>query len=71
MKKPITREEAETSLYDSDFYEWTQEVAVHLRQGRLPQADLEHIAEEISDMGKRDRRELRSRMIVLVTHLMN
>lgn len=68
MKKPITQ--AVASLSDANFYEWTQSVAVNLRQARLAEADLEHIAEEISDMGKRNRRELRSRMIVLMMHLM-
>jgi hypothetical protein len=70
MNKPVTEAEVESSLYDSDFYEWTQTVSGHLRNGRLPEADLEHIAEEIADMGKRDRRELFSRMTVLLMHLM-
>lgn len=52
----------EQSLYDSDFFEWTQYVGEALRQGRLSEADLEHVAEEIVDMGKRDRREVYSRM---------
>jgi hypothetical protein len=70
MKKLATRQEVEVSLYDSDFYEWTQTVAENLRHFPLPKADLEHVAEEIADMGKRDRREIRSRMTVLVMHLM-
>jgi hypothetical protein len=70
MKKPAGRQEVEASLYDSDFYEWTQTVAENLRQRPLAQTDLEHVAGEIADMGKRDRREIRSRMIVLVMHLM-
>jgi hypothetical protein len=70
MKKPTPRHEVEASLYDSDFYDWTQTVAENLRLGPLPRADLEHIAEEIADMGKRDRREARSRMTVLLMHLM-
>jgi len=57
-------------LYDSDFFEWTQRSAELIRQGRLSEADLEHIAEEIEDMGKRDRREVRSRLIVLIEHLL-
>jgi hypothetical protein len=39
-----------------------------IRQGRFSEADLEHIAEEIEDMGKRDRREVRSRLTVLIAH---
>jgi Domain of unknown function DUF29 len=70
MKKPPPRQEVETSLYDSDFYQWTQTVGENLRQCPPPKADLEHVAEEIADMGKRDRREIRFRMIVLLMHLM-
>ena len=70
MNKPATEDAVESSLYDTDFFEWTQNVGEAMRQGRLSEADLEHVAEEIADMGKRDRRELRSRTIVLLMHLM-
>jgi hypothetical protein len=56
--------------YDADFFRWTQSTAEMIRQGRLAEVDLEHVAEEIEDMGKRDRREVRSRLIVLVMHLL-
>src|ERR1035437_5687998 len=56
--------------YDADFFRWTQETAELLRQGRFEETDKENLAEEVADMGKRDRRELQSRMIVLVMHLM-
>ena len=59
----------EASLYDTDFYLWTQRAAEEIRSGRLAADDLEHAADEIADMGKRDRRELQSRMMVLVVHL--
>lgn len=65
----ITRQDV-AALYDSDFFEWTQLSAELIRRGRLNEADLEHIAEEIEDMGKRDRREVRSRLIVLIAHLL-
>jgi hypothetical protein len=63
----ITKQDA-VDLYDSDFFEWTQRSAELIRQGRFSEADLEHIAEEIEDMGKRDRREVRSRLTVLIAH---
>src|ERR1039458_125592 len=56
--------------YDTDFFRWTQETAELLRQGRFEETDKENLAEEVADMGKRDRRELQSRMIVLLMHLM-
>jgi hypothetical protein len=69
LERKLTVPEAE-SLYDSDFFEWTQSVAEDLRHRQVSDADLEHVAEEIADMGGRDRRELRNRMTVLVMHLM-
>ena len=57
-------------LYDRDFYAWSQEQAGLLRAGKLAQADIEHIAEEIESMGKSEKRELVNRLAVLLTHLL-
>ena len=57
-------------LYDQDFFEWTRRSAELLRAGRFDQADIEHIAEEIEDMGKRDLKEVNSRTRVLLIHLL-
>jgi hypothetical protein len=57
-------------LYDEDFFEWTRRSAALLRAGRFERADIEHIAEEIEDMGKRDLNELNSRVRVLLGHLL-
>ncbi len=70
MKDPRTHDEVGESLYDSEFFEWTQSVAGRLEQGRLSATDLSYVAREIADMGKRDGREVRSCMTVLVMHLM-
>jgi len=59
-----------TQLYDHDFYEWTQCNAALLRAGRFDQADIAHIAEEIHDMGVSQRKELQSRLEVLLQHLL-
>ena len=56
-------------LYDRDFLEWTARNAELLRAGRLKEADLEHIAEEIEDLGKGQRHEVRSGLRVLLMHL--
>src|SRR5262245_42870083 len=56
--------------YDQDFHAWTQHTAALLRAGRFEEADIEHVAEEIEDMGRRNARELNSRMRVLVTQLL-
>ncbi len=56
--------------YDRDFYAWANEQAALLREGKLKEADIEHIAEEIESMGKTEKRELVSRLTVLLLHLL-
>jgi hypothetical protein len=57
-------------LYDHDFYAWANEQAALLRSGKLSSADIENIAEEIESMGKTEKRELVSRLAVLLMHLL-
>lgn len=59
-----------SACYDEDFYAWTQEQARLLRSGEFSQIDAVNLAEEIEDMGKSNRRELGSRLAVLVMHLL-
>lgn len=59
-----------SGLYEQDFYAWANEQAALLRSGRLSAADIEHIAEEIESMGKTEKRELISRLKVLLLHLL-
>jgi Domain of unknown function DUF29 len=56
--------------YDTDFYAWANEQAALLRAGRLAEADVENIAEEIESMGRSERRELVSRLTVLLLCLL-
>ena len=58
------------SLYDHDFHAWANEQADLLRAGKLGEADILHIAEEIGSMGKTEKRELVSRLTVLLLHLL-
>lgn len=56
--------------YDVDIIGWANEQARLLRAGLFSQLDIEHIADEIEDVGKSEKRELRSRMAVLLAHLL-
>jgi Domain of unknown function DUF29 len=56
--------------YEADFYAWTEEQARLLRDGELSAIDAANIAEEIESLGRSDRRELRSRLTVLLMHLL-
>jgi hypothetical protein len=58
------------SDYDTDFFAWTQHQAAALAAGHVSELDLANLAEEIESLGKRDRRGLRSRLEVLVMHLL-
>jgi hypothetical protein len=59
-----------SAAYERDFYAWANEQAALLRAGRLNEADIAHIAEEIESMGKAEQRELVSRLTVLLLHLL-
>jgi hypothetical protein len=59
-----------TELYERDFYAWTRRNAELLRAGQAAEADMAHVAEEIEDLGQRERRALLSRAGVLVAHLL-
>jgi Domain of unknown function DUF29 len=56
--------------YEEDFYAWTVEQARLLRSGELSALDVANIAEEIESLGRSDRRELGSRLTVLLLHLL-
>lgn len=59
-----------STLYDQDFYTWAMRTAELIRQGRFDEIDANHLAEEIEDMGKSTQRELVSRLVVLLAHLL-
>jgi Domain of unknown function DUF29 len=61
---------AKPSRRDQDFYAWSLEQAALLRQRRTAEADLDLIAEEIESMGKTEKRELVSRLTVLLLPLL-
>lgn len=58
------------ATYETDIIAWANEQASLLRAGRLSSIDIDHIAEEIEDVGKSEQRELSSRMAVLLAHLL-
>lgn len=56
------------TLHDRDFHAWTFQQSALLREGRLSEADVAHIAEELESMGASERRELINRLAVLMAH---
>ena len=67
----MTRNEPQPALYDTDFFTWTQRQAAALRaMPRDASIDIEHVAEEIEDLGKRDLREVVSFLERLIEPLL-
>ena len=59
-----------SAAYDEDFYAWTQEQAALLRSRQFSQVDIENVAEELESMGRSDKRQIDSRLEMLLTHLL-
>lgn len=57
-------------LYEKDFHDWAMEQAVLLRAKRWQDLDLETLAEEVEDMARSQKKEIRSRLEVLIMHLL-
>jgi len=58
------------TTYERDVVSWSQEQARLLRRGEFSRLDIEHIADEIEDVGKAEQRELANRLAVLLAHLL-
>ncbi|HZK99756.1 MAG TPA: DUF29 domain-containing protein [Caulobacteraceae bacterium] len=59
-----------STAYETDVVAWANEQAALLRAGKFSALDIEHIADEVEDVGKSEKRELASRMAVLLAHLL-
>src|SRR5437868_4419894 len=62
--------QALAALYEADETAWLEATADLVRRGRLDQLDPGTLAEYLADMAKRDRREVYSRLVVLLAHLL-
>ncbi|HEX2151503.1 MAG TPA: DUF29 domain-containing protein [Stellaceae bacterium] len=64
--------EADGSLYDDDFYAWTQEQAELLRRGpvAINRLDYDLIAEEIEDLGRSELHACQSLCEHIIEHLL-
>lgn len=69
MAEALSRPE-DDSLYERDFYAWTQQQAEKLRTRSRNDIDWETLAEEIESLGRSDKREIRSRIGKVLLHLL-
>lgn len=57
-------------LYEADETAWLEETARLLDERRLDELDIPHLTEYLRDMARRDKREVLSRLTVLLAHLL-
>lgn len=58
------------TLYNTDFYAWTQEQSQLLKAHDWDKLDIENLVEEIESLGRQERKELRNRLAILLGHLL-
>jgi hypothetical protein len=58
------------SLYEQDLVAWCDDTVAKLKAGNFAAIDIENLIEEVEGLAKRDRRELESRLEVLLYHLL-
>ncbi|MGB3201889.1 MAG: DUF29 domain-containing protein [Nodosilinea sp.] len=68
--QPRAPSEQKSSLYDQDFYRWIQHTVQALKHHDLDQVDWENLIEEIDSMGRSEKKELKSRLLVILEHLL-
>jgi hypothetical protein len=57
-------------LYEQDETAWLETMSALAANGRFAEMDYRHLSEYLADMAKRDRREVFSRLVVLLCHLL-
>ena len=57
-------------LYQTDETAWLEIMSVLAAEGRHGEMDYPNLSEYLADMAKRDRREVFSRLVILLTHLL-
>lgn len=58
------------SRYRDDFRAWALEQADALERRAPGELDWDHLAEELATLGRSTQRELNSRLVILITHLL-
>ncbi|MBD3562830.1 DUF29 domain-containing protein, partial [Planktothrix sp. FACHB-1355] len=58
------------SLYEIDYLQWIEKTLEKLRSQDYANVDWENLIEEIEDMGRSERKSLKSNLIVVLVHLL-
>jgi hypothetical protein len=66
----VTDVKPDARLYEDDLYAWSRRQAELLRQRRFDDLDLDHLIEEVEDVGASLYRSVRSRIRTIIEHLL-
>jgi hypothetical protein len=56
-------------LYEADYYAWVQQQVSALERGDFAAIDPAHLADEVADLGRGEKRAIRSNLNVVLVHL--
>ena len=69
-RHPVEAGSGEPGLYERDVARWAAREAALIRAGRLSDADLENLAEEIDSLGREQFARVQSHLGVILLHLL-
>ncbi|QLE55732.1 DUF29 domain-containing protein [Nostoc sp. TCL26-01] len=58
------------NLYDRDLQSWIEQTIQQLQNREFDSLDIEHLIEELVDLGKAEKNALKSNLTILLTHLL-
>lgn len=61
---------AKKSLYESDYFLWTEDTIAQLKARNFDRVDIENLIEEIAGLGRSEKKEIKSRLKTLLEHLL-
>ena len=59
-----------STLYEQDYYLWLEQTAELLAKGQWNKVDVINLVEEIQDMGRNEKRALKSNLTIVLFHLL-
>lgn len=59
-----------TNLYERDYYLWLSHTAQLIKEGKFSEVDVVNLVEEIEDMGRSEKRAVKSNLIIVLLHLL-
>ena len=57
-------------LYERDYYLWLSHTAQLIKEGKFSEVDAANLVEEIEDMGRSEKRAVKSNLIIVLLHLL-